>query len=321
MAILQKITELSSVKSQKLETLPDRHPMISQTMVIIALFDFCSCLTDATSRLFTFGEFQQLEKCYERIFYERSNYVRRQIPATSFAVLFVYMQKRWSQNADTKEGNELAISIFNTFVDALVEERAINSEVSIMCQALTVLFECKYKSSDTWLKMYRDPTFTRLCMRTTNDILLSMDTFSVKRISIVHLYLRLVSTVKELESFAKSFGGKEKFFDERAARTMFNIVMDSEDTVMGLGIMNHMAFIHDKLRKRKVTASKPNHLHPIKDLVDLWTPRVTDIWRTYHGRNGRLPFTLNSVWRNPFLRTLVPKEWLLSAIAEREKAK
>lgn len=220
-----------------------------------------------------------------------------------------------------ERGNELAISIFNTFIDALVEERAVNSEVSIMCQALTVLFECKYKSSDTWLKMYRDPTFTRLCMRTTNDILRSMDTFSVKRISIVHLYLRLVSTVKELEQFASSFGGKEKRFDERAARIMFSVVMDSEDTFMALGIMNHMAFIHSKLRKRKVPNGKSNQLHPIKDLVDLWAPRVTDIWRAYHGRDGRLPFRIDSVWCNPFLRTLVPKEWLLSAVAQREKSK
>lgn len=321
MAILQKITELTYVKPQKLETPPNRHPMISQSMVIIALFDLCSCLTNATSKLFTFDEFKQLEKCYERVFYERSTYIRRQIPATSFAVLFVYMQKPWSQNADTKGGNELAISIFNTFIDALVEERAVNSEVSIMCQALTVLFECKYKSSDTWLKMYRDPTFTRLCMRTTNDILRSMDTFSVKRISIVHLYLRLVSTVKELEQFASSFGGKEKRFDERAARIMFSVVMDSEDTFMALGIMNHMAFIHSKLRKRKVPNGKSNQLHPIKDLVDLWAPRVTDIWRAYHGRDGRLPFRIDSVWCNPFLRTLVPKEWLLSAVAQREKSK
>lgn len=295
--------------------------MISQTMVIVALLDFCSCLTNASSRLFTFSEFKQLEKCYERIFYERSNFIRRQIPATSFAVLFVYMQKSWSQNSDTKEGNELAISIFNTFVDALVEEGTINSEVSIICQALTVLFECKYKSSDTWLKMYRDPTFTRLCVRTTNDILRSMDTFSVKRISIVHLYLRLVSTAKELEQFARSLGGKEKLFDERAARIIFNILMESEDTIMCLGIMNHMAFIHTKVRKRKIPTDKPSEIHPIKDLVALWTPKVTEIWRTYHGRDGRLPLKLNSIWRNPYLRTLVPKEWFLSAITEREKTK
>lgn len=323
-AVLKKLTELSSVKPQKMETPPNRHPMISQTMVIVALLDFCSCLINATSRLFTFGEFKQLEKCYERVFYERSNFLRRQIPATSFAVLFVYMQKSWSQSSDTTEANELAISIFNTFIDALVEERVINSEATIICQGLTVLFECKYKSSDTWLKMYRDPTFTRLCMRTTSDILRSMDTFTVKRISIVHLYLRLVCTVQEIDQFAKSLGGKEKLFDERAARIMFNIVMESEDSIMGLGIMNHMAFVADKMMKRRIftaASGKSFHVHPVRDMIDLWTPRVTEIWRTYHGPDGRLPLRLNSVWRNPHLRTLVPKEWLLSAIAERERTK
>lgn len=286
-------------------------------VLFVALYDLSTGLAIANPRLFDFSELQKLTEFYRRVFYVHSKSLRCQVSSISFCCLFISLRRLWWEKCRSMEGKELALSIFNTLLDALRDGKLVNSEATVICLTITLLHQSyqayrQLPAETEMLKLIQqNPLLSELGHQALCALLYSTDTHSLSKIRLVNLYLTFSKINGETEKITREIHTYMSTYDGTQLSRLSRHLADKEFVISSSDVILFLQFMLNHIEHDRIKNSEAGTSQAINDLFDYCKHQGFRYWCNNCRLGQGKAFSLLTLWHSPYLRMLFPKEWYL----------